>query len=57
MDPELVGVHPPPQMSFSKSFDQFCPMGPCIVSKKVDTPTPVFLDTIIDDKKGHRKPP
>lgn len=36
MDPEFVGVHPPPQMSFSKSFDQFCPLGPCIVSAKVN---------------------
>jgi 2-keto-4-pentenoate hydratase/2-oxohepta-3-ene-1,7-dioic acid hydratase in catechol pathway len=35
MDPELVGVHPPPQISFSKSFDGFCPIGPCIVSAEV----------------------
>ncbi|KAJ5620146.1 hypothetical protein N7510_004130 [Penicillium lagena] len=35
MDPELVGTRPPPQMSFSKSFDGFCPVGPCIVSTKV----------------------
>ncbi|KAH8799760.1 hypothetical protein F5884DRAFT_686359 [Xylogone sp. PMI_703] len=31
-DPDLVGTSPPPQMSFSKSFDTFAPMGPCITS-------------------------
>ena len=35
MDPALVGTVPPPQMSFAKSFDGFCPVGPCIVSSKV----------------------
>ncbi|KAH8703391.1 hypothetical protein BGW36DRAFT_288829 [Talaromyces proteolyticus] len=35
MDPDLVGTSPPPQMSFSKSFDGFCPVGPCVVSSKI----------------------
>ncbi|OAP55013.1 hypothetical protein AYL99_10713 [Fonsecaea erecta] len=34
-DPDLVGTWPPPQMTFAKSFDGFCPMGPCIASTKV----------------------
>lgn len=37
MDPELIGTHPPPQISFSKAFDTFCPIGPMIVSAKVCT--------------------
>ena len=35
MDPELIGTRPPPQISFSKTFDTFCPMGPCITSAEV----------------------
>jgi 2-keto-4-pentenoate hydratase/2-oxohepta-3-ene-1,7-dioic acid hydratase in catechol pathway len=35
MDPELIGTTPPPQISFSKTFDTFCPMGPCITSAAV----------------------
>lgn len=35
MDPELIGTHPPPQISFSKAFDTFCPIGPMIVSARV----------------------
>lgn len=42
MDPKLVGTFPPPQMSFGKSFDTFAPIGPCIVSTKVN----VSLSTI-----------
>ncbi|OAP59666.1 hypothetical protein AYL99_06964 [Fonsecaea erecta] len=33
LDPELAGAQP--QMSFSKSFDGFLPMGPCVVSAEV----------------------
>src|SRR5882757_5076532 len=35
MDPALVGTFPPPQMTYGKSFDGFCPLGPCIVSADV----------------------
>jgi 2-keto-4-pentenoate hydratase/2-oxohepta-3-ene-1,7-dioic acid hydratase in catechol pathway len=42
MDPELVGTHPPPQMSFSKAFDTFCPIGPCIVAAHVSRFLPLF---------------
>ena len=35
MDPALIGTHPPPQISFSKAFDTFCPIGPCITSANV----------------------
>ncbi|OQU99448.1 hypothetical protein CLAIMM_05079 [Cladophialophora immunda] len=35
MDPTLVGTFPPPQMTYGKSFDGFCPVGPCIVSADV----------------------
>ncbi|OAP56445.1 hypothetical protein AYL99_09624 [Fonsecaea erecta] len=35
MDPDLVGTFPPPQMTYGKSFDGFCPVGPCIVSADV----------------------
>ncbi|OAL36451.1 hypothetical protein AYO20_04347 [Fonsecaea nubica] len=35
MDPNLVGTFPPPQMTYGKSFDGFCPVGPCIVSADI----------------------
>lgn len=40
MDPELIGTHPPPQISFSKTFDTFCPIGPCIVAAHVSFSSP-----------------
>ncbi|KAH8703388.1 hypothetical protein BGW36DRAFT_393742 [Talaromyces proteolyticus] len=33
-DPKIWGISSPPQASFSKSFDGFCPIGPCIVSSQ-----------------------
>ncbi|KIM92924.1 hypothetical protein OIDMADRAFT_184944 [Oidiodendron maius Zn] len=50
-DPALVGVKPPPQASFSKSFDKFCPLGPCIVSATlIPDPHVMSLTTKVNGK-------
>ena len=48
-DPKLAGVVP--QWGFSKGFDTFAPMGPCLVaSELIGDPKKLHLRTIINDQ-------
>ncbi|KAF2476784.1 fumarylacetoacetate hydrolase family protein-like protein [Lindgomyces ingoldianus] len=46
-DPKLAGTVP--QWNFSKGFDTYCPLGPCIVSTElIPDPSKLYLKTIVD---------